>query len=172
MSTKQESLGSEIYSGAAGFGRIYAWISAIIGTVTAIGMIIIGIYIIQHKSHLLSVNGKVTKASYDCSTQTQNKSTTTTCKFDVTYSVNDKNYTKTFSSTDILSVDEIVTIWYDPNHPEQGEYNPVPVGIGWALIIFAAFILIGVWFWVWLTGRYKFAAASSGAAAAINLIRH
>ena len=169
---KQESLGNEIYSGAAGVGKIYAWISAVIGTIIAIGMIIFGIYIIQHKSHLVSVDGIVTKDSYDCSTQTQNQTTTETCKFNVDYIVNSKNYNITFSSTSKFSNNETVTIWYDPNHPEQGEFNPPSKGIGWGVIVLAIIVLFGVWFWVWLTGRYKFAAAAGGAAAAINLIRH
>ena len=167
---KKESIGSEIYSGAAGFGRIYAWISAIIGTLIAIGMIIGGVYIIQHKSHLKSVDGIVTKASYDCSTKTNDKNTTTTCKFDVSYTV-DKSYNKTFSSTDTFSKDDKITIWYDPNHPDIGEFNPPDKWIGWLLIGIAFLIVFSVWFWVWLTKRSKFAAAAGGASAVINMIR-
>jgi len=168
---KKESTGSEIYSGAAGFGRVYAWISAIIGTIIAIGMIIFGIYIINHKGHLKSVDGTITKASNNCNTQTHDNDTTTTCKFDVSYIVNGETYNKTFSSTNIFSVNETVTIWYDPNHPDQGEFNPPSKTVGWVLICFAAFIIIGGWVWVWLTNRYKFAAAAGGAVAVVDMFR-
>jgi hypothetical protein len=169
---KKESLGSEVYSGAAGFGRIYAWISAIIGTIIAIGMIIAGIYIINHKGHLKSVDGKVTKASYNCNTQTHDKDTTTTCKFDISYIVDSKTYTKTFSSTDKFSVDQTVTVWYDPNHPDQGEFNPLSKNVGSVLISSAIFITISVWLWVWLTRRYKFAAAAGGASSIFDMFKN
>jgi len=167
----KNSIGNEIYSGAADFGKIYAIISAIIGTLISIGMIIFGIYIIQHKNHLVSVDGQVTTASYDCSIPTTNQNTYTTCKFDVMYQVSNQSYTKTFSSVETFSVGDKVTVWYDPNHPEQGEYNPPSKNIGWALIGFGVLIIIGSWFWVWMTRRYKFAAAAGGTAAAINMIR-
>ena len=169
---KKESVGDEIYSGAAGFGRIYSWISAVTGTLISICMFIFGVYIIQHKSHLKSVDGKVTNSSYDCSTQTQDKNTTTTCKFDVKYTVNNIDYEKPFSSTKVFSVGETVTIWYDPNNPDQGEFDPIPKTIGVILIVSSIFVIISVWLWVWLAQRYKFAAAGMGTAAVINMIRH
>jgi len=169
---KKESVGDEIYSGAAGFGRIYSWISAVIGTLIAICMFIFGIYIIQHKSHLKSVDGKVTKSSYDCSIQTVDKNTTNTCKFDVKYTVNNIEYTNTFSSTSMVSVDETITIWYDPNNPANGEFNPISKTIGVVLIVSSIVVILIVWFWVWLTKRSKFAAAGMGTAAVINMFRH
>ena len=167
----QNSLGNELYSGAADFGRIYAWVSAIIANIIAIGMIIFGIYIIQHKNHLVSVDGQVTKASYDCSQDTENQDVYTTCSFDVSYQVSNQSYTKTFSSTKTFSVGDTVTVWYDPNHPDQAEFDPAPIGIGWALIIGAVLLIISSWFWVWMTRRSKFAAAAGGTIGVINMIR-
>jgi hypothetical protein len=169
---KKESIGDEIYSGAAGFGRIYSWISAVTGTLMAICLFIFGVYIIQHKSHLKSVDGKVTKSSYDCSTQTQDKNTSTTCKFDVKYTVDNIDYENTLSSTNVFSVGETITIWYDPNNPEQGEFNPISKTVGIVLIVSSIFVIVSVWLWVWLAQRYKFAAAGMGTAAVINMIRH
>lgn len=45
MSTNSSSLGSEIYNGTAEFGKLWAFISAIFGSIIAIIMIITGIYI-------------------------------------------------------------------------------------------------------------------------------
>lgn len=169
---KNDSLGDEIYSGAAGVGRIYAWISAILGTIIAIGMIIFGIYIINHKSHLKFVDGTVTKKSHNCSTQTTNNNTITTCLFDVSYVVDGRKYQSTFSSSNMYKNGDIVTVWYDPNHPDKGEFDPPPKSIGWVIIGISVFIVISAWVWVWLTSRYKFAAAAGGAAAAVNMFRH
>ena len=172
---EKESLGNEIYSGVAGFGRIEAWISAIIGTIIAIIAIIFGIYIIIHKGHLKSVTGTVTKSSYGCTTTTDtnnNKTTITTiCSFNVTYTVGTQTYNKTFSSTDTLSQGDSVTIWYDPNNPDKGEYNPAPTYVGWLIIGIALFVSLGLWLWVWITNRSKFAAAVGGASAAIEMFR-
>jgi maltodextrin utilization protein YvdJ len=167
---EKKSVGDEIYSGAASFGRIYAWISAVIGTLIAICMCIFGVYIIQHKRHLKTVDGEVTKTSYDCSTQTQDKSTTKTCKFDVTYRVDGTDYKDTFFSTNTPSLEEKITIWYDPNHPEKGEINPISKTIGIVLIVLSIVVIIGVWVSVWLTKRYKFAAAGMGTAAVVGMI--
>ena len=172
---EKESLGNEIYSGAAGFGRIEAWISAIIGTIIAIIAIIFGIYIIIHKGHLKSVTGTVTKSSYGCTTTTDtsnNKTTTTTiCSFNVSYTVDAQTYNKTFSSTDTLSEGDNVIIWYDPKNPDKAEYNPAPTYVGWLIIGIALFVSLGLWLWVWITNRSKFAAAAGGVSAAVEMFR-
>ena len=174
---QKNSIGNELYSGAADFGRFYAWISAIIGTLISIVMIAIGVYIIRRRSYLLSVDGKVTKASYACATTTssnRNRTTTssTTCKFDVTYEVYGQSYTKTFSSVTMYSIEDKVTIWYDQNHPDRSEYNPPPKFIGWGLIGVAILIIVGSWVWVWATRRYKFAAALSATSAAVGVLKN
>ena len=50
---------SEIYTDSASFGKIYAIISAVIGSIICIGLFGFGIYIILHKNHLKSINGTV-----------------------------------------------------------------------------------------------------------------
>ena len=133
-------------------------------------MCIFGVYIIKHKRHLKTVDGTVTTSSYDCSTQTRDKSTTETCKFDVTYRVDQKDYTDTFSSTNKLSSGETITIWYDPNHPEKGEINHISKTIGIVFIVLSIIVIVSVWVSVWLTKRYKFAAAGMGTAAVVGMI--
>jgi hypothetical protein len=167
----KQSIGSEIYSGAAGFGKIYAWFGAVFGTIIAISLIIFGIYSVNHKNHLKSIEGKVTKKSHLCNTQTQNKNTTTTCKFDVEYKVGVVSYTVTFSSPTIFDIGDKVTVWYDPNHPDKGEFNPMSKNWGWLMIGIAIVMIVGVWIRLWITYKYKFAAAAGGASAFINLVR-
>lgn len=177
---KEESLGKEMYSGAAGLGKIYALFSAILGTLISVVMIIVAINIIKNRRRLISVNGKVTKSSMDnnCLTQTDINSsrgrtrTVTTCNFDVNYQAsNNQSYTKTFSSTDMFFIGDNVTVWYDPNNPNNAEYKPTSTIFGWIIIGIGVFIILGGWFWVWVTRQYKFAAAAGGVKAAVNIFR-
>ena len=169
MST--QSFASELYSDSASFGRIYAWISAVIGTLISIGMTWFGVNIINHKSHLRSVIGEVTKV-YSDGRLTKNSDTdhTPTYKFDVTYEIDGtQTYVNTFSSTDLMKVGEKATVWYDPAYPEHSEYNPVSTSIGWILVGFALLICISVWAWVWLTKHSKFAASAGGVSAVAGM---
>lgn len=165
------SIATTGYTAAAGFGRVYSFISAILCTLIVIYMIICGISIIVHKRHLQSVGGKITKASHDCTTlqSTDTTGTTLTCKFNVSYVV-DKKYSATFSSVDVLARGDNVTVWYDPNHPDQAEFNPISKTVGWMLIAVAVFLLVAVWASVWFTQHSKVAAAASGAIGMVEMI--
>ena len=118
-----------LFSSLSNFGRIDALLSAIFSTVIACFMIYFGIKIINHKAHLKPVSGIITKSSYDCNRQIDDKNTTT-CEFNVSYELDDKTYTKTFSSTSRFSTNESVTVWYDPSHHNQAEFDPTPKSIG------------------------------------------
>lgn len=78
----------------------------------------------------------------------------------------------TFSSTTRFSDEETITIWFDPNNPDKGEFNPISKTIGVVLIVLSIIVIVSVWVWVLLTKRYKFAAAGMGTAAVINMITH
>ena len=163
---------SGIYSGAAGFGRLYATFSAIAATIFAIGLVIGGIYVIYHRSHLSEVVGKVTKPSYGCVTVHNKNGATTTCKVDVTFTVDKKVYNKTFtSSTQYAKVGMDVNVFYNPSNPEDAEIDPLAKWIGWAMIGGAVFLVVASWGWVWLTQRYKFLAAAEGVKGAYDILR-
>lgn len=174
-----KNLINDLYTGASGVGKIWTLVTAIISTLICLLMFALGIYIIYHKNYLKQIEGKIVKSSYDCSVVkntttnkgSSNTSESKTCRFDVQYTVDNKNYTKTFSSSDIYSVDNIVTIWYDPNHPDRSEFNPASKIVGWFIIGLSFFILFGAWFMVWFTRHNKFIAASVGAGAGMGLIK-
>jgi len=155
-----------LYGDAAQIGKWWAVVSAVIGTFVAIGMIIGGIYIIYHRSYLQSVQGKVVKSSYDCTT-----TKTPTCKVDITYSVNNTTYNKTFTSAKMYKVGDTVDVYYNPNDVSDSEINPLPKWLGWASIGGAIFVVILSWIWVWLVNKYKFLAAAEGVKGVYTLLK-
>lgn len=167
-----KSIGNEIYSDTASFGRIWAIISAITGTLIGIFLFICGIYVIQHKSHLKSTKGDVVKDS-DCNTILDNGNQYTKCSTTVSYNINGKEYPNKIvktGSTEFKQGKNNITIWYSPATPENPEYSPAPTWIGWVIILISLLLVFGSWFWVWLTRKYKMAAAAEGASGIYSII--
>ena len=167
-----KSIGNEIYSDTASFGRIWAIISAITGTLFGIFFIIVGIYVIQHKSHLKSTKGDVVKES-DCNTTIDNGNQYTQCSTTVSYNINGKEYPNKIvntGSTKFTQGKNNITLWYSPTDPEKPEYSPAPTWLGWIIILIALLVIFGAWFWVWLTHKYKMAAAAEGASGIYSII--
>lgn len=167
--TKTKSLGSEVYGDVASFGRIWAIMGAVFATLIAIVMIVSGVYIVNHRSHLKKTQA-VALDNSSCTTTGSNQDKTTSCKTRVSYKAGSTPETATVISTTSYTKGETLDVWYDPNHPDHAEADPVPSVIGWFLIVGAILMGVGSWVWVWITGRYKFAAAATGTAEAANLI--
>ena len=166
-----QSLGNEIYSDTASFGKIWSIISAIFGTLIGIFFIIVGIYIILHKSHLKSTVGDVVKPS-SCYNTIENGNNYKSCTTNVSYSVKGQKYEKTINtgSSELTPGTGNITIWYSPVNPGNPEYNPAPTWIGWVIILVALLVIFGAWFWVWLTHKYKVAAAAEGASGIYSIL--
>jgi hypothetical protein len=171
------NLGNDLYSGASSAGKIWTLIIAIISTIISLIMIALGVYIIYHKNHLKSIDGKVLKSSYNCiagpsrATSSVPSPPSMSCKFDARYEVDNQNYTKTFSSLNSYAIDDKVTVWYDPNHPDRSEFDPPSKSVGWVIIGISLFILLSAWFIYWLSRRNKFISASIGAGAGISIVK-
>lgn len=158
---------NDLYSNVADFGKVYYLINAIIATFISVFLIIVGIYIILHKSHLKSTIGKV-KGDSICNKLNKNISS---CSINYTYNIDGKNYLGTSTSSKYYKDGSEILVWYDPNHPGVHPEIDVPgkkVGLG--LILFAIFILIATWIGYYLVRKYKFAAAASGIRGGLNLI--
>ena len=176
-----KGLGDEIYSGAASFGKLRAVIGAIFGTIIGIGLIIGGIVSLRHKTKL---TGKTTGTSIDnqgnqvpircSSTSDQDNNQSYQCHFKLQYQPDKKKYTKIFdtsSSTNYADQTEI-TVYYNPDDPtdaslSKDDYHTV----GYVFLGFGVFLLLASWIGLWIVYHYKFAAAASGAAGAIDMIR-
>lgn len=165
---EKKSLGSEIYSDAASFGRVYAIISAVVASLFSIMFIIGGIYIIYHKSHLKSVTGTVTSDSF-C---TQLDKNSASCSVHYTYTLNGENYFGTSTSSIDYKKGDKITVWYDPNHPGVHREIDIPSKtIGVVAIIMGILIAVVAWVGVYVTRKYKFAAAASGVSGGIEMIK-
>lgn len=174
-------LGSEIYSGAADFGRVWTLLGAIVGTIIGIATIILGIYIITKKSWLSSV-GTITAINGDpkgtCTQSGQNNQNGQTqqvysCNIDIIYTFEGKNYTQTvyYSGNFQHYVGEHVNIYINPNNFSNISLDKnIPKFIGWIIIVIALLVMGGAWFWFWASQKYKFIAAAEGAGAGLHIL--
>lgn len=167
------SLGSEIYSDTASFGRISSIIGAIFATLISLIMIMVGILMIKSKDrHSKKETANVTKVVCNPYQTIDNPPRTNySCDFTLQtsngveqyHSDNERDYSN-YKSLDI---------YYDPNNPSDIELSKPPLKIiGFVLFGLGLFILIGSWIGVWITQRYKAAAAASGIATGVNMIRN
>jgi hypothetical protein len=173
----KKKLSDELYSGEATFGRINAIISAIVITVICIVMIIIGITLLVHKSHLKKIEGTCTgdsqcKKSTNCDDK-NNCHTAYSCTTPVQYTVNGKVYMKSLSTGDSsYKKGDPITFYYEPSDPSVIESSPVPTWMGWLLIGLAILFLFAAWSWVYVTRKSKLAAAVGGTAATVGIFKN
>jgi hypothetical protein len=169
---KGESLGNKVYSNTASFGKLWAVIQAVIATIVGIIMIIVGAYIIKHRSDMISINGSVIEKSL-CVTKMNNGETYRMCKTKIEYEIDSKKYTKEISTgtSDFEKGDDNIPIWYSPVEPGKPEYDPAPTWSGWMIIIISILVVLGSWFWVWLTRKYEVVAVAKGASGIYSMFR-
>jgi len=176
--TKKESLGEEIYSGTASFGRVMALISAVISTLIGIALIIGGIYILSYKDKDKSIMAKI----IDCpqpnnlccdSWIDNNGGRNYNCILQIEYTVAGKQYKEVINPVGSTQYSKggVIKIRYDPSNPSQVKLgSPPPHWLGWVLIAIGVFIPIMAWIWVWLTRKYKVAAAAQGVGTGLSVI--
>jgi len=170
MSTNSSSLGSEIYNDTADFGKLWVLISAIIGSIIAIVMIIIGIYILASKNNNTKISATITKINNDatgiCDTKDLN------CTITVSYIYNNIEQTKNISkpnSVQVYKVGDTIDVYVNNNGSVSGDQNTPPKIMGGVLIIIALIILASSWFWYWASKKYKVVAAAQGIGGVLNI---
>lgn len=170
MTEEKQSIGHEIYADSVAFGRIWAVVSAIFGTILSICILIVGISALVYKSHMKSVPAQVMEDS-KCTSEPSPQQEYDLCKTKISYKVDNVTYTPTVNSgTTRYTAGTKVTAWYSPDSPGNPDLNPFPKWLGWVLIIIAILIFIGVWAWVWITRKSKFAAASGAVGQLAHLL--
>jgi hypothetical protein len=116
------SFGDEIYGGEATFGRIEAWIGAIMATLLNLAMIIGGIILVSsHEVYTGKVQGTIIQTI--CSqSQIQNQGTTYDCSLLVQYAVGGTQYvlSATISSPTNYLQGQFITVSYNPTNPRAG----------------------------------------------------
>lgn len=174
MSEKSQSVGSEIYSDTASFGRFWAKFGFVIAIIFGVLFIIAGIYIVTHKFNRVHVLGKVKSTDPSpCPYITGNRNQYQ-CNITIQYNVKGVVYEKTlwYNSGRQPSSNSDIDIYYKKNNPSDVTIEPPPtklMGIG--LIGFGVIIPLVAYFIVWLTRRNKFVASAVGVGGALDIIR-
>jgi hypothetical protein len=138
----EKSIGSDIYTGVATYGRFQAVMGAIIGTIIALILIFVGIVKMRdlHTFAAMMTVGAVN----NCSQQTQktNNQTTITyiCSVNVTFIAADgKTYSAknvTVSAPNPVSMGDSLPLRYNPNNPSDVVQEISPKLLGFGLIGF------------------------------------
>ena len=168
------SVGSEIYSGAASFGTVWALIGAVFATIIGTAMIGFGIYILIHKSTreafpatVMYINGP---NGPPCQ-KTQDNPVQYSCTVTVKYSNWPKPIDINYTGNELYYVGEQITIYAKKGDPNDVTLSKgTPPSTGWMLIILAVIIIIGSWFWYWAARRWKFVAAAQGVGGVLNIV--
>jgi hypothetical protein len=153
-----------IYKGAAAVGTIRATLGAVIGSIIAFGLVAVGIWILwDNYSWGKDTNAKVNLAS-DC---TPNAS----CRTNVTYMANGKQYTHDFFSPTSYKQGAIITVWFDKANPDMATIDLPPATWGWGLIGGAVALVLLVWGVRWLAFNFQPFAAFEGGLTAWEFFR-
>lgn len=147
---------------AAVAGKIYTLINAIIGTIIAVLIMMpLSIWMLNKKDiHTEKTKGKILNDP-QCSTDQNNA---TTCTIDLSYTIDGKEYIKRSYQAKMggLSKNQEVTVFYNPNDPNDIELNTIPYKlIGAIMLIVAIIIVISSWMWYYATTKSKFIAQAT-----------
>lgn len=129
------SLGSDVYTGTAVFGRVYATIGAVIGIIIAIILIFTGMKKLRDP-HTGAATATVTNVDKCTSTQ-QNKITTYLCVIDASYVVGGRQYLAkgiSVSRGTPVAQGSMLTLRHNPKDPASVVYEMAPKVEGRALI--------------------------------------
>lgn len=180
--SSSESLGQELYSGTASFGRMLALFSAIIGTIIGVGAIIGGVYILSKKrdtyskvvGKIIQINGESSGSCASTLFQGPSMDDNTSCVITVVFTYNGKTYQHDINYNGAIdySVGREVDLYIKNNDPNNVVVSKkeIPRFIGWILIGFALLIIFGGWFWYWATTKSKVAAAAGGVGGLLSAV--
>lgn len=181
MSTNSSSstsgLGEEIYSGAASFGKFWALLGAIMGTITFILLTIVGIYILTKKDYRIPINVSI-KMINGSTTGSCPKSSEDPPTYACTIRLNDyvyngityKNVDASYTGSDLYYVGQNITGYINKDAPSNVSLNKdPPKWLGWILIVIGIVAIVSGWFWYWATTKWKFLAASQGVGGALDI---
>ena len=173
MSSK--SLGEEIYSGAATVGVVTSTIKAIFGSIIGLIMLIVGIILVSKRTvRTEKVSATIEKIIKCNEIKEDKKPSTYSCTFTASYTINNKEYINTFTTTGNIEKfpGEIITLYYDPNNtsdilPESDNFHI----LGWILIGISIFMVASLVTWAYVAYKYKPIAALTGTVSSIEMVK-
>ena len=158
---ENKSILQPAYETTAGIGKVYSVLSTIFGTLILLIFLFVGIWMVRKNKHFTgSTQGTVKEAK--CNTDKDNK---TICVVTIEYTVNNKKYTKTYTSSDIVNKNDIVSVRFDPANPNSFEAGSSLKWLGWIFIIASIAFILMIWAWLVFTLFFKPVAAATGVAA-------
>jgi hypothetical protein len=168
------TLGSDLYSGAAVYGRIVTTIGAVIGLIIALILIVVGIEKLRDP-RTARTTGSVTKVA-SCHKQAppqKGEPAMYACIVDVAYLVGGTKYSLTNIATRTdkpLAVGSSISLQYNPKDPSDATSEAPPHLLGFGLILGGVAIGGVTTLIAWLARRYKGFAAFEGTASALGSI--
>lgn len=169
-----QSLGSEIYSGTAAYGKIRTIIGTVMGTIIGLGLTIAGGVLLRRKAKLTETIRAIVVNDPICHSYMNGNIMMWKCDVQLAYKVGDKEYNihrVTDQSTKYVK-GQGVNVFYDPADPSNASlFSDNTKILGWVLLVIGLFLLIGSWVSLFLVLKFKIAAAAAGAAGVISDIR-
>ncbi len=166
------AIGEELYDSTASFGRFWALLSAIIGTLIGVVLIIGGIYLLVKKQDRDAIEGKIIKINGSETGQCQN-SDVLTCILTIQYAYNGQNYVSDidYNGKTMYFAGQTATVYVLQTDPHSATVEqPVPKWMGGVLLGFGLLIALGGWFWYWASTKWKVVAAAEGAGGLLKVV--
>lgn len=173
MSNSKKDLSSDdIYSGAASLGRITAIIGAVVMTIVGIVLIIVGIVILNTKNTTVKTKAEVLSAT--CSPWANQGAINYRCNVHFTYLVGKEQMIGdlVINSVTQYQKNQKFDVYYEKDNPSDvKDSGPTPHSLGWILLATGILLPLLAWGWVWVTRKYKMAAAAQGAESVLDMLR-
>lgn len=169
------TLGSDVYSGVATFGKIRAVIGAIVGTIVGIAMFIFGVMLVLHKTNLTQTTQGVITNDPLCQVSKTNNLLWSCSNIMVTFTVDGKTYNITTSADSEAKYvkGENVTVYYQAGKPSNASLSSDNTHfLGWFLVVMSLFILFFSWLWFYASMKYKAVAAVGGVEGIADIFRY
>lgn len=168
-------VGSDIYEGAATYGRIKTTITMIIGTIIAIVLIFVG-FRMRSKPDQFSEHVTTTIVTPNCTNSIQivnnRSSNVINCALDIKYTIAGKEYTnKLGTNGKYYSPGQTIDVRYDPSNPMMITTAPTNKTIGNIIIgVALLIILFAVVSW-YIAQKSKFGASLVAGNDVVNIFR-
>ena len=169
-------VGQDVYDAAATYGRIKTSISTIISGFVLILFLMYGIWLVLSKDIYSAKTTAIIK-NPDCITteEKDNKGNirrTTTCRVNITYTVNNQIYNKNIDIQGPVTDGESLQIRYNPANPIDTTTNISQKMTGLIIIVICLVVGLIMWGWWYLTQKSKLAASAVAVDDAADVVKN
>jgi hypothetical protein len=173
-STSARSASSEVVDGLATYGRFSAKVSAVVITLFACGGVALGIFLLNKSrgqlTSLATATGPSTCSQNRVATARGGARLERQCTTAVAYNAAGQEHTSSITSSKSYAPGDKLDVFYDATSAHDPSATRVPGFAGWLFIGGSILLAILSWVWVFVTKRYKVAAAATGANQALGAL--